>query len=314
MQILSITAPIFILIALGFAAARWGVMSREQIRALGVFVITFALPALVIRAMGTRPLGEVLDGRFLAAYAIGSLLVYAGGLTYALRVRKLPLQRGAIIALGMCCSNSGFIGYPLASAVLGPVAGVAMALCMLVENLIMIPLALILAESGEQNGASRVRLLIDTGRRLLKSPVIIGIIIALLLSLFEVQLPVVLLKPIDLLATAAAPVALFVIGGLLYGLRPGGVIGDVGQVVAGKLILHPLSVALLMALIGGVDPMLAIAAVVFASVPVMSIYPILGQRFGLEDSCAAALFAATVLAFFTISLLLAYFTAHMPAT
>jgi predicted permease len=312
MQILSITAPIFILIGLGFFAARAGVMSREQIRSLGVFVITFALPALVIRAMGTRPLEEVLDARFVIAYGLGSLLVYFGGLTYALRFRKLPLTKGAILALGMCCSNSGFIGYPIAATALGPVAAVAMALCMLVENLIMIPLALMLAESGSNGNSGRLRILIETGRRLLKSPVILSMLVALTLSLLQVQLPAVLLKPIDLLASASAPVALFVIGGLLYGLRPSGVIADVGQVVIGKLILHPLCVAITVALLGGIDPMLSVAAVVFASVPVMSIFPIVGQRFGLEEPCAAALFVATLMAFFTITIVLSYFATHMP--
>ncbi|MFB8828848.1 AEC family transporter [Azotobacter sp. CWF10] len=55
LQILSITLPIFILIGLGFFAVRFAVISREQIRGLGSFVITFALPALVLKAVSDSP-------------------------------------------------------------------------------------------------------------------------------------------------------------------------------------------------------------------------------------------------------------------
>jgi predicted permease len=61
-------------------------------------------------------------------------------------VLKKPIDVSAISAMGMSCGNSGYIGYPLALLVLGPIAGVALALNMLVENLLMIPLTLALAE------------------------------------------------------------------------------------------------------------------------------------------------------------------------
>ena len=50
------------------------------------------------------------------------------------------------------------------------------------------------------------------------------------------------------------------------------------------------------------DPALRTAAVVFVAMPMLSIYPILAQKYGLEGYCAAALLLATVLSFATISL------------
>jgi malonate transporter len=43
------------------------------------------------------------------------------------------------------------------------------------------------------------------------------------------------------------------------------------------------------------DATLRAAAVVFARVPMLSIYPILAQKYGFESFCAAALLLATVL-------------------
>ncbi|MNP75516.1 hypothetical protein D3C76_1725840 [compost metagenome] len=73
------------------------------------------------------------------------------------------------------------------------------------------------------------------------------------------------------------------------------------QLSIGKLLLHPLAVLLCFALLPPVDPVLRVAGVLFACSPMMSIYPILGQRFGLEGRCAAALVVCTVLAFVSIS-------------
>jgi predicted permease len=304
LTVLGITAPIFLLIALGFVSARAGLVNREQVRGMGTFVIYFALPALVLKALTERSLGEVLDLPYLSAYALASLAVFAAGFALARVVRRQGITTSAILAMGMSVPNSGFIGYPIAFMVLGPDAAVVMALGMLVENLLMIPLAMTLAEIGTQRGVAGWQLLRETGLRLLRNPVIIAISLGLLLVIFDVRLPALLARVIDMLARASAPVALFVIGGTLCGLKAGGMVSDVLQTAAGKLVLHPLALLLACLVVPGVDSHLMLTGLLFASAPMMSIYPILGQRFGLEQRCAAALAGTTVLAFFSISLLL----------
>ena len=98
---------------------------------------------------------------------------------------------------------------------------------------------------------------------------------------------------------------MFTIGGTLYGLKTRGMWLDVGQIAFGKLILHPLALLLAFALLPSVEPQLMVAGLLFASAPMISIYPILGQRFALEERCAAALVTTTVLAFLSISGMLA---------
>ena len=303
LDILAITTPIFILIGLGFLSARAGLLSREQFRGIGTFVISFALPALLIKALGERSIGEVLNAGYLLAYGLASLAVFAGGFALS-RLRGDNLQGAAISAMGMSVSNSGFIGYPVVAMVLGTPAALAMALGMLVENLLMIPLALALAEAGRQHGARPREMLAQTARRLAKNPMLVGIVVGLALSLLELRLPPILLRSVELLAQASAPAALFVIGGSLYGLRPGGMLAEVGQVALGKLVLHPLAVFAAFALVPSLDPTLKVAGLLFASAPMMSVYPLLGQPFGLEQRCAAALVTATALSFLTMSLLL----------
>ncbi|TRO43334.1 AEC family transporter [Pseudomonas sp. ALS1279] len=304
LAVLSITAPIFILIGLGFFSARIALVNRDQVRGMGTFVIYFALPSLVFKALAERSLSEVLNGPYLAAYAMASLSLFGIGLLLARRWRGLGLSSSAILAMGMAVPNSGFVGYPIAVMVIGPTAALAMALGMLVENLLMIPLALAIAEAGRQDGQGWT-VVRETALRLLRNPLIIAIVLGLGMSLLELRLPVVPARVIEMLAAASAPVALFVIGATLNGMKAGGMAADLAQTSIGKLILHPLLMFAALSLVPGVDPLLMVAGVLFASAPMLSVFPILGQRFGLEERCAAALVGCTVLAFFSISGLLA---------
>ncbi|MFZ9440731.1 MAG: AEC family transporter, partial [Hylemonella sp.] len=84
-------------------------------------------------------MGEILNIPYLAAYALGSLLTLALGMLWARRVRGHQPKFSAIMAMGMACPNSGFVGYPIMLLTFGPVAGVALALNMVAENLLIIP-------------------------------------------------------------------------------------------------------------------------------------------------------------------------------
>lgn len=301
LTILGITAPIFILIAIGFFACRSGLITRDQTAGMGRFVITFALPALVVRALLERPLAEVVNWNYMLAYGLGSLLVFGLGYGFARRVRKDSVSGSALVGLGMSVSNSGFVGYPIVVMAVGAPAGVALALGMIIENLMMIPLALTLAELGRQSGGSVWQALGGTVRNLVRHPILIAITVALLLAILDLHPPPVAMRVIDMLATASAPVALFVIGASLNGMKPGGLLLDVGQMAVGKLIVHPLMVLLCLSLMPISDPVLVSAGVLMAAAPMMSIYPILGARYGFEGRSAAALVGATVVSFLTVS-------------
>ena len=64
LQTFAITGPIYVVIALGFAAGHL-VFSKPDMRVLGTYVVRFALPALVFTALSQRPVGEAHPERFV---------------------------------------------------------------------------------------------------------------------------------------------------------------------------------------------------------------------------------------------------------
>jgi predicted permease len=304
LNILTITGPIYLIIAAGFLSVRFGLFTKPDVRVMGRFVIDFCLPALLFQALSQRSLAEVLHGGFVLAYAFGSLAVLLGAIAWSRLARRQSMSLAALQGLGMSASNSGFVGYPIAAQLLGAPAAVALALCMMVENLLILPLALALADTGEPGRSNVYRALGHAARGLVKNPMIVAILCGFVFAMFGWHLPAPLAKTVQLVATASSPVALFVIGGSLVGLKLGGVWGEVSGVAFGKLVLHPLAVLAMLRLLPPIDPVLRTAALVFACMPMLSIYPVLAQKYQHEGLCAAALLATTMLSFFSISAML----------
>ncbi len=299
--ILSFTAPIYGLILLGWLCGRRGLFERQELRVLGRFVVQIALPALLFKALGSRAAREVLDTGYLLAMAGGSLAIFGTVFAWARWGAGRPQAEAVMQAMGSSFSNTGFIGYPLALQALGPVAGVALALNMMVENLLMLPLALTLADASREPGRHWTQVLGQTLRSLLRNPMVLAILAGLAVATLGLPLPDVLWRTVDLMAHASTAVALFVVGGSLAGLSTSGLAGEVGRVAVAKLILHPLAVYALLWAVPAVDPTLRSAALVLAAVPMLSIYPILAQKYGLEGRCAAVLLGTTVASFLTIT-------------
>ena len=309
LDILAITGPIYLTIALGYVLTRRGLFARADMRVMGQFVIHLALPALLFNALAQRPVADILNLRYLAVYALGSLLALGLGLLWARRVARQDPTAAVYQAMGMSCPNSGFVGYPVALLVIGPVAGVMLGLNMLVENLLLIPLLLALAESSTSRGGHWSVVLRQSLWNLARNPMVLGLAAGLAVSLAGWTLPTPVARTVTLFAQASAALSLFVIGGSLAGLQMAGLRQPVLRIAAGKLLLHPaamLAVLLALEALGmtPLEPALRTGVLLTAACPMFGIYPILAQKHGHDGLAAAALLGTTVASFFTISALL----------
>ena len=298
-DVLTITGPIFLLIGLGWAAVRFGVFEPAHTRVLGRFVLMLCLPALLFDALSKRRLDEILFGSYIAAYALGSLTAMGIGVVWARWRRGAPMSLAALQGMRMSCPNSGYVGFPLLQQVLGAPAAGLLALNMLVENLLLLLLSLALADA-EGHGRAR-RALIEALKSLVRNPLVIAIALGLVVAALEWRLPVPLARTISLLSAASTPLALIVVGGTLVGMKLEGAYGDVARVAFGKLLLHPLATLGFVLVLPEMPPAMTVGVVISAAMPMIGIYPLLAQKHHHERFCAAALLAATVLSFFTIS-------------
>lgn len=306
LDILAITGPIYLCIALGFGVTRWGLFAKADMRVFGKFVINIALPALLFNALSQRSVGEIFNGRYLLAYALGSGLVLAAAFLWSRFVAKRSMSLSSVMAMGMSCPNSGYVGYPILMLTLGTsVAGVSLALNMVVENLLIIPVLLALADMDRHEAGQWQRAVFQTFQGLLRNPLIIAILAGMLVSVLGLHIPSPLSRTVTLFAQASSALSLFVIGGSLVGQPLKGLRRTVAQIGLGKLVLHPLCMLLVLTwLVPLVDPQLRVALLLTCAMPTMGIYTILAQRHGHEGLASAALLVVTLASFFTLSALL----------
>jgi predicted permease len=309
LNILSITGPIYLLMALGYAVTQWGAFEKPDMRVLGKFVIQLALPALLFKALSQNKLSEFFNWGYCLAYGLGTLATVGLGYWWARRGQRQDALPSTFAAMGMSCANSGFIGYPIMLLVLASIAPVALAMNMMVENLLILPLLLFLADTAVQGHASWGTLT-QSLKNLFKNPMILAILAGIITASLNLNLPEAWTRSVNILAQSCSALSLFVIGGTLAGLSLKGLGPRVWPVVIGKLALHPLLVLGVVALIQfrggapGFDSHLQTAVLLTAAMPMMGIYTTLALKYHQEALSAAALLVATVASFFTLSLIL----------
>lgn len=142
-------------------------------------------------------------------------------------------------------------------------------------------------------------------RRLATQPILLAIVLGSVFSLLGFGLPDIVSSGLGFLAEASAGVALFVIGGSLVGISIKGDVWKISWVTVGKLCVHPLLVALMVWLLPPFDRQLQVIAILTASMPMLSIYPVVAGNYLDPARYAATLVVATLLSFVSISIVLA---------
>jgi len=298
----------FMVMTIGYIVVRTGMMAASAIPVLGRYVLTVGLPALLFGTLASADLSRVANANFLLAYGFGSLLTFVAGLLVFRKLKKDRLSKAGLQCLGISLSNNAFIGYPLLlqAFVIPPTAAFSMVL--LVENLLILPLALAVMTYGhadEEGQHSSIRaVLVSVFSRVIRHPVVISIVLGLLVSLINLPVSPVVDKTLELLGNTTAGLALFIIGGSLVGQR-----FDLGfkqgwMVILGKLFLHPLMVILMLFLFPVEEPDLRTAAILLAAVPMLSVFAIMGDTVGQRGFASSTLLATTITSFFTITVFL----------
>ena len=309
LDILVITGPIYITILIGYLTTRQGIFAKHDMRVFGKFVFNLALPAMLFNAVSQRKIGEIFNLNYVLVYLLGSLLTLLLGWFWCRCFAKMDSITSTFYVMGMTCSNSGFVGFPILVLILAPVAGVALAMNMIVENFVIIPFLLALAERSQNKSRSWLQAVGVSLVKLITNPLVIGLVLGSLASLSGWQLPATISRVINLFALSSSALSLFVIGGTLVGLPLKGLSRQVLPITVGKLFVHPLAVFFAMIFLTWLgwpqmDASTRTAALLMAAMPMMGTYIVLAQLYGQEDISAAALLVTTVASFFTLSALL----------
>lgn len=299
-DVLAQTLPFFAILFAGFALAKLKVVGPAAVAGINTYVFYLALPALLIQALATRPLAEIARGDFLIVYIALLAALFALGLIAQRWLTRDGWGASAVASMGGCYSNIGFMGLPLAVALMGPEAALPIVLILLVDLTLLMGAVVVLLELDRGGGdGSPAKALAQVLKGLATNPLILAITAGLLWSASGFGVPGGVTVLFDLLVPTAGPPALFAIGAALAQRKLAArAAAPLAWLTVSKLAVHPVLVFFaLLWFAPDLPPVWLAAATLAAAMPAAGNIFVLADRYGrFATEISAAILITTLLA------------------
>ncbi|WP_413454815.1 AEC family transporter [Glutamicibacter sp. FR1] len=256
---------IWVVILVGYLVGRTGVLGDQGRHVLSRVTFFVASPALLFTTLVESDPVSVL-GPLLWVAALSAALTAAIYYLATVRTLKRPASESIIAAMSASTVNSANLGLPIALYVLGDMSYAAPIILFQLALYQPVNLAMLDATTSRHR-TTPIALLLATA----KNPMIIGSLLGLVVALTDVELPSMVLEPINLIAGASIPAMLMAFGISLVGSKPlekkSGRRADVLIAAAAKLLLHPFLAWVLAYWVFGLRGELLVASVIMAGLP-----------------------------------------------
>jgi predicted permease len=223
---------------LGYLVGLLGVLRAEDELVLSRLAFFVATPALLFTTVARADLHSIFSP--VALTNLVSLFVVQVVFIVTALIWRRTRSQTTIGVLASSYVNAGNLGVPVAAYVLGD--GALVAPIVLFQLLVMAPVAFAVLDGDRQGSGRRVSLRTVLTRPL-RNPLTVASLLGLLVASTGVELPALLLRPIDLVAAAAVPVGLVAYGlSLSAGTRDSITVRrDVVLAVLLKVLLQPVA-------------------------------------------------------------------------
>ncbi|WP_415715043.1 AEC family transporter [Roseibium sp.] len=299
-QTLSVVAPVFVLIGIGYALARLNILNLAVSEALGHFVYVVAIPVLIFRTLINADLSGGLPMSLWASYFLGVAVAWTLG---ALVIRKgfgRDARAGAIGGISAAFANTVLVGMPLSFAVYGDEGLVPVLLIVSIHLAVMTVLMAIAMERAaaiDRGDPTPPLKQMVTGavKSLFKNPIIVTIVIAFAWRQTGLDLPGIAADVLSRIASTALPLALLSLGMslVLYGVRGNIVPGFLLSVI--KILIMPAVVFTASVYLFQLPPLWATAATITAACPTGINAYIFANRYGTGHAMSANAITMTTL-------------------
>ncbi|SEK85561.1 AEC family transporter [Pacificibacter marinus] len=240
--LLDVILPVFLVIGYGYLSRRRGWISDDAVETLMKFAQNFAVPTLLFTGIARMDLGESFHLPLLLSFYAGAL---AGGLFAFCGARylfKRSLTDSVAIGFIGLFSNSLLLGIPITERAYGTESLAWNFAIISIHAPFLYGLGITAMEIAKARGQnlSALKLIKQVSVAILHNPLVIGIAAGWVVNIFNIPLPATAWDAIELMNSAAIPVALFGLGGVLVRYRPEGDMRMIAWAVAASLLVHPL--------------------------------------------------------------------------
>lgn len=221
-------APIFIVIGIGIVFGR---ALQPDIKTLSRAALYILSPCLVISILTNSTLSSG-DLWQIVGFAT-SVIIFIGAVTFLVaRLLRLSRTLTAALLLSVMFANTGNYGLSLNLFAFGETALAHGAVYYVTSTFLIFSLGIFIASSGQAS-------LQEALKGLLRLPPTYALIVSSVLIGFDLDLPTVLQRPVDLLGQAAIPIMLILLGIQISKARIPKQFGWIGLATGLRLLLGP---------------------------------------------------------------------------
>ena len=310
---LALCAPLFLLVFVGWGLRKAHFFGDDVASALTTFTFRFLMPALLFDMLSDLSEMPPVDWRVLFAFFGSCLVLFSAGKLLYPKLFGVTAAGSTILAMAGVFGNNVQLGIPILQIGFGPEGMPAASLIITFNALILWTLAIASVEfcgprgSGGARFVDRVGELIPPLLRVLKNPVVLGILSGTLFGLTGLKLPAFAVKTLDLVSAATTPICLIAVG---MGLARYSILGSAAKnacVTAVKLLIQPATVYVLCRLLG-IPTLETEVTTLMAALPVgINVYMMAADFKAEEGATSSSILLSTMLSAVTVPLLLAFF-------
>ena len=198
----SIILPVFSIIVIGYAYARWrGEVVRSDMASVNRVSMEVLAPLLVFSALASKDFDLLHNGWLILA----SVLISLGSGVLAWPVAKLLGYDRRTFLPPMMYNNGGNMGLPLMLLAFGPQSLSAAVALFVAATLVYFSIGIKVIQHGR---ATQPKSLL----KLFTSPIMLAMLSGVVFAVFHLSLPQALFSAIKLLGEASIPIMLFALG------------------------------------------------------------------------------------------------------
>lgn len=250
---------LYVIVAVGFVADRTGIYTEKTARLCTDLLFYIITPAKIVQSFVHMEYDRATAQGFFIALGCGLLLHSISALISTVAFNKSPVERGAIFKYACAYGNCGYMALPLANAVVGE-QGVFFCSAVIISFQMFAfthGIWLMSKSSEKKQKFNFKKILLNQGT--------ISVAIGLPIFLLSLNLPKIIVAPLDYIANLNTPVAMLIFGTYISQTKFKTMFKEwrIGAVALIKLIILPLimlGIYKLLGLSGALMTSLAISA------------------------------------------------------
>ena len=290
-EMLSLQETMFLLILTGVLIKKLKIIDAAGRKMLSDLLIDVILPCNIVESfLGGMVFPDGFARNCLLAVGLSAVIQLMSIYGSKLLFRKYPREQRSVLSYGIICSNSSFVGLPVARLLFGDLG-------VIYTSMFQIPLRFTMWTAGLSLFTSVSRK--DAFRKLVRHPCIIAVFAGLLLMAAPVSLPGFLDSAVASVSSCTVPVSMFVIGTILADAP----IRSILWYTCLRLVLYPLLLCVLLKPLH-LDTTLTNVCILMTGMPAGSTGSILADKYDCDAVFASQIaFASTLCSILTIPLL-----------